>query len=504
MTWTLGIDFSGNADFTGAYDDVTQYVTGTLNAQRGIMSPDDHVADETELSFMLNNDSRLFSPEYVSGALYGKLKPNRMVRLLLDSTVLFTGWVEAFEADTLRYGSRMCRVRCKGMKRVLQSVTGSARIFENQTADEIISEILLNFAVPDNLNVARVGSSRVGTAQIIAINQLAVMATGSYTIPIAGHNPKINKDGTTDLYSLIADVCEVERGYFVPLADGRWRFFNRFDWLGFSTALTQTLDNDFTSAKYSTPDRDTIVTKVQVKGYLPQRETSVGLIWESPQDIVLAANEERTIYIDFRNPDEERFTAEDIQEPTGGDVVFDAGDATLSLTSEGLLPFGGIAISVKIEAGSSGCTISTLNIRGKKIKTKSFQYVETNVPLKESYGDQTYKLDVKLLSDIEEARNRAKYELAERSTEAGIIQSVTLERGLDEVTTTSDVIVRDIGDLIRIIDDQTGHDSYYRITAIIYRMQDYMLVTTWQLKRVLTDVWAIVGFSRVGINRIIG
>ena len=65
-SWTIAIDWDRNGNFTGTYDDVTQYV---LFARwfLGMRQPYQDDADDSMLELVLNNADKRFSPENEDG-----------------------------------------------------------------------------------------------------------------------------------------------------------------------------------------------------------------------------------------------------------------------------------------------------------------------------------------------------------------------------------------------------------------------------------------------------
>ncbi len=89
-TWTIAIDWDRDGKFSNTNDDVTNRV---MSAEwvLGARDPYQDVADDSKLKLELNNEDRLYSPDYYDppvlpdhvslSPLHGKLLPQRPVRI---------------------------------------------------------------------------------------------------------------------------------------------------------------------------------------------------------------------------------------------------------------------------------------------------------------------------------------------------------------------------------------------------------------------------------------
>jgi hypothetical protein len=74
-TWTIAIDWDRDGDYTDTYDDVTDRVM-SADWFLGMRQPYQETEDGSQLTLVLNNTDRRFSPEYSSSPLNGKVVSN--------------------------------------------------------------------------------------------------------------------------------------------------------------------------------------------------------------------------------------------------------------------------------------------------------------------------------------------------------------------------------------------------------------------------------------------
>jgi hypothetical protein len=92
-TCTIAIDWDRNNNFTDVYDDVTARLM-KVNWSLGIHKEYADKAENSMLTMTLRNDDRLYSPDNAASPLFGKVAPQRPVRIQsFDGTTTRTHWV---------------------------------------------------------------------------------------------------------------------------------------------------------------------------------------------------------------------------------------------------------------------------------------------------------------------------------------------------------------------------------------------------------------------------
>lgn len=142
MTFTVQVDWDADGSFATAGDDISAYVQG-VSANLGIFDARlDHVAYVGRCTITLDNTDRRFSPKYTAGPYYGKLLPNRAVRVQgtdgVDTWTLWCGVIRRIVPEAARGGTRETVLECEDAMGVLQAHLLSLPIQENKRGDELL------------------------------------------------------------------------------------------------------------------------------------------------------------------------------------------------------------------------------------------------------------------------------------------------------------------------------------------------------------------------------
>ena len=105
------------------------------------------------------------------------------------------------------------------------------------------------------------------------------------------------------------------------------------------------------------------------------------------------------------------------------------------------------------------------------------------------YGLQTLTLDVPTLTDVEEADEMARYEVARRKDPRGRGRRLVTNTVLSE----TQVLARTLFDRITVQESQTGHSGDYFIVAESHQVAQNGHEVEWLLEPVDGDVYFIVG-----------
>ena len=134
-TWTIAVDWDRNGDYSSAQDDVTNRVIAATWFL-GMRKPFQDTADNAALTLTLDNTDRLFSPENASSPLFGKLVPQRPVRIQSnDGTTTRTHWVGWIDSIQPVVGLHRHRRRA-----LLEGHVGHRHLFR---ADTLVRHIIV-------------------------------------------------------------------------------------------------------------------------------------------------------------------------------------------------------------------------------------------------------------------------------------------------------------------------------------------------------------------------
>jgi len=222
-TWTIAVDWDRNGDYSSTQDDVTNRVIAA-NWFLGMRKPYQDTADNAVLTLTLNNTDRLFSPENASSPLFGKLVPQRPVRIQSnDGTTTRThwvGWIDSIQPVVGRYGARTVELVAVGAMQFLKATETALPLQRDKRTDEVIADLIKEVVIPPALNRAWV-LGRTGGSELSASTYLATTAAYSDLEPgvlhlgIAADN-WVRQGGYTDVvqdsfdvYRAIGDVTAV-------------------------------------------------------------------------------------------------------------------------------------------------------------------------------------------------------------------------------------------------------------------------------------------------------
>ncbi len=274
-SWTIAIDWDRDGNFSDDNDDVTSRV---ISAQWFIGSrmPYQNAANDSTLQLELNNEDRLYSPDYFDpplppghvsqSPLYGKLMPQRPVRISSVTTVTdvngnqvvdadgdplviththWVGWTESIQPATGQYGERTVQILATGAMQYLKAAEANVPLQENKRTDEIVNLLIQEVVMPPALTSAwvlgRDGYGNLGQSTYLAdLTADSQLEEGKLTLALAADNwiqhggPNDISQNNFDVYHAIGDVTAAERGRFFFDRAGRAICWNRhhllYDW----------------------------------------------------------------------------------------------------------------------------------------------------------------------------------------------------------------------------------------------------------------------------------
>lgn len=142
ITFTVGVDWGGSGSlFTDESANVRR-----VQIRSGFERPGVRVADVGRCTITLDNSDQRFSPEIVSGKLYGDLVPRRGVRVQASdggtTWTLFRGYIETIRPMAGEYGERLVVLECvDGMALLARQAVGVAHE-DTKDADAAVSAVV--------------------------------------------------------------------------------------------------------------------------------------------------------------------------------------------------------------------------------------------------------------------------------------------------------------------------------------------------------------------------
>lgn len=184
---------AGTPDFTTSGDDITAYVTG-CSGQQGINKEIENIAAVGKCTIAVKNNTRLFSPKNSGGALYGKLKAGKPVRVrVTDGTTdtFFLGKIKSIKPSpggqaTATNGvisDRLAEIQCVDVMEDLRKSKISTPVMTQRYAQELI-QVAINKALnapaaSDNLTFTAIPANNDTVTLSQTINGVAY--GGTYT-----------------------------------------------------------------------------------------------------------------------------------------------------------------------------------------------------------------------------------------------------------------------------------------------------------------------------------
>ena len=492
-TWTIAVDWDRNGDYSSAQDDVTNHVVAA-NWFLGMRKPYQDKADNASLTLTLDNTDRLFSPENASSPLFGKLVPQRPVRIQSnDGTTTRThwvGWIDSIQPVVGRYGARTVELVAVGAMQFLKATETALPLQRNRRTDEVIADLIKEVVIPPALNRAWV-LGRTGGSELTASTYLATTAaysdleTGVRTLGIAADN-WVRQGGYTDVvqdsfdvYRAIGDVTAAERGRFFFDREGKAVFWNRHHLLQGATPLAA-FDDSMTGLTYSYAGLDALKNEVTVIAHPRTISASADdVLWKLDEAVItVEASKPRTVYVKYDDEANKRVGAEEV---TVNNVTFEQGTAAVTVKANA----NGAELTFTA-AGGQDAVVKTCEVRGRKIvDSGQMEAKSASAQSIMDYGRRALRLNLPSVDTLDEAAAIAGHEQRKRSQPRGLVQTVTLaSHGKQGGAQHDEQLARTLGDLITVKETQTGHEGQYHVIGEAHELSAGATLwkTTWYLE----------------------
>lgn len=495
ITWKVFVDWDLDGVYTTSGDDITAHVID-MSFRNGMSEPFQLTSDEAELTMRLSNDDKRFSPNYSAGTYYGKLLPQRPVRISAvysgATATMYQGWIETIDPSPFRIGDQYCVITATGAKMLLQDTEVFLPLLQDVTADQILDRILGLVTFPPASNyyfrLGVIGAQELGITTYFGTAGYT-LETGNTTFAYVGDSWE-NGISANDA---IERVMRAERGRFFYDRSGQGQFYNRQHYQ-VATAVAGTINNSMTGGDYKFGADYYPVVRVNCA----PRTISAGsadVLWTLESPVRVSQN--GTAIIRARYADN-----------SGGEISgLNIGTPTFTMGSGiSMTRFEANARSAEAEFVNSSTTAGSVTdgtITGQKLTQWNQIVVEAaNGSVVYQYGKRTLSINADLLDSTADAEDVAYYEMNKRSTPRGAFRHIEMqEKGSTSIASL--MYSATMGSRINVQETQTGDNQDYFIVGEEWHVSDALRNTLvrWTLEPTFyTQSWVlgITGLSNLG------
>ncbi len=473
--YVVEVDWNDNGLFSHANSDISSYVK-EFSIERGREGElQDMQVGTCELRVL--NTSKLFSPEYVGGSLFGKLLPDRRIRVKAqyggNDYPLFYGYLERITPvpDKSRQDAYIYTV--DRLRRLQTNVRSILRTGETE--------------------------AQLMTALLVLCQKTAEGALPSAFDAGLDTHPYfwVNNESALEKCLHLAKSC---LGVFYADKSGNFVFENRNHRPLHTSQYT--FDNAHYSMDYNYGGRE-LKNQVTTKCYARAVSASAEL-WRLQEIPYIAPGETRYFEAVFDNPvsaitDPVATTDYTANNEAGGGGANRTVDMAVAITK-----YAHTAILAVTNNGTPHFYVTLLKCRGTPVTiSDSGSYKADDSASQAVYGLRPEDFEGSFVSTIGWAENRSRFLLALKQNPAAEI-SMTLRPATEAILLQ--MIGREISDKVTVQETQTAVNSSFFIEKISHKvtMGPTMLETTWVLSALPGFLAWIVGTSALGINTGLG
>jgi len=465
ITWTYAIDLDKDADFSGTGEDISAFVISAA-WELGFSKPFDTIAKAAELTLVLRNNDKEFSPEYSSASRYGNFTKGRVIKVTSNYSATdrthFVGWIEEINPDP-GPNRLTTEIIARGYLSRIQTAEVSISVQENITADQAITTILANTLIyPPGFSgrwlLGQVGFSELGNNTILGtVTDYLNADTGIGSLMYVGDN----WGNDANVYQALQEVTGREFGRLFVDRNGVINFFNR-NHLILNTTVSYTFNDDMIELGYKYGDD--VINDVTVKARYRLEGGSPSVLGTYDGAFKILPNGTKTIRFRYEGQSEgARIAGKDAVTPSGG-TDFNAntmedgtgGDKTARVTaaidSEGATE---AVITYTSTDPGEVWVMAGAQVRGTLITDfgvlDAVAQDDTSIS---DYGRQKYTHPAEM-DNLNDAQLLANYIVDLRKDPRGNITSMTLDLQYS-TNAAAQGLARTIGDRIKISETQTG------------------------------------------------
>lgn len=493
LTYKVYIDMDRDGSFATAGDDITNDVMAA-SWFNGMREPFQLTAAESRLTLTVRNYDKKYSPENASGTHYGKLLPQRPVRvdgIYNGSTAtLYRGWAEEFQPAPGTTGELTTVISCIGPKQFLSQSKIYLGLMQDVTADQVLEAILGQVIFPANTGstwlLGLIGSTELGVSTYLVdvADTAYAFDTGVTRFPYVADN----WENGIKAYDAILSVMDAERGQFYFNREGSAVFLNR-------SARQADITNDGTvadsaeSIDYSYGADIMNVVRVTVS----PRTISAGTVdlWALESALRVDAGGTKTVRARYLDDSGGMIAGYNVGTPT---PTMDTGITLDSFTENA----SGAELTF-INGGATAGYVYGGTISGQKMTSwNRLEVEEMDQESRSLYGLKELTINAALLDSEEQGRYVAQYELARRSNPRGQVYTISLSK--PTATVESLMFNRTLNDRINVQETQTAHNNDYFIVGEEWNVSNAMKETRvkWTVEPAFVNSFAILDLAGYG------
>jgi hypothetical protein len=282
-----------------AYDDITSYVL-SMDTNSGKDDFLDSMAYEGQANILLNNVSRIFSPQNQDSPLYGYLIQNIKVVIRAGGASIWQGWVTEYEITPGLYEERQVTLKCKQGIYRLKEGEFTATVRTDAKIDTVVREIIensgwkptdnpffsvlgFNYTLDENFNLNDVDS------------MFSYMDEGINTLEITG----LDWGRQTDVDTALQDLLESESAMLWIDRDGKLVLVNRDYWVNRTPDKTYNIDNVNAMTRAEYRYGQDMVNRVQVT-INRKRQTTDEPVWKTYRAVYVKPASNRYLEVNPR------------------------------------------------------------------------------------------------------------------------------------------------------------------------------------------------------------
>ncbi len=502
--WTIGIDWDRDGDYT---DETARVLSASWSL--GFQQAYRDVGNDAQLTLIMRNDDRRFTPENSAGSLYGKLAPLRPVKIESnDGTTTrrhFSGWVQSIHPAANRNGERIAMIRVSGAMQFLKATETKIELQENQRSDRIIdtliNEVIFPPALSDSWVLGDPDYSRLGESTKLAnLEAYSNYEEGALTLNMVGDN-WVRQGGysdqlkdTFDVYRGIRDITAAERGKFFFDREGKAVFWNRHHILD-KDAVDAGFDDAMTDMKYTFASLDQTKNEIIVTCHPRSVAAEPTTLWELKDAVIrVAPGETREVYVKYEDEKEKRIGGKDV---TVEGLEYLQGTCTVEVEAKA----NGANLVFKNESDDTEAVVEKCLVKGRKIVDEGQMDARAIDQTSITYfGRRTMNINLPSIDDLDQAQYIADFERNRRKTPFGLAQMITLQSHAERGGSRhADQLELTVGSLVRLRETQTDHEGTYFIIGEAHELArgGKHWTTSWYLEpQVETLPWKLEDSSR--------
>lgn len=469
-TYSIKVAWSGYADYSGTYDDVSNDVIGPVRWEIGMSRGHDRIAKVGTAEFTLDNswfnyhgEFGLYSPENAGGSLYGNLVPMRIMEIACNYNEvdysLFKGYVSEITPDPKAH---QCTIRCvDGVEPWIRHMLNMP-LQSNKRGDEIIAAILDLVYYPravSELFILSSAGAQLGQNTVLADASAGkALDPGAHTYALAGDEWPPDRVAA---YRALEDIANSEWGRIWVGRDGTvnfWTAGHEFTDYASDASLTKTM----TGLKIALRAGD-IINHAIVDVTPREAGTGPTIVATLQSSVLCRAGAPQILNMRLRDPANEdaRVAVSSIIAPVPSI------DYTANTKSDGtgLDMTGNFSIATVLTATNVECTVTNSGaqayLTSLQIRSSTPVYIYDGVAVdaedadsKAAYIERKSMWHIPLGASIEFCQALANYLLLLFKDPYTIVDEIVLANSTEAAYTQ--ILARTVMDIITVTEDSSG------------------------------------------------